>query len=337
MGLYVESITLRERVGELSRFPGQLRCDIFRAVEEIPDLERFAGKNEADADSLDRCIERNLRRIAPALTINRDRGVSDKTKFHSDLVIEGADGASVCVEIEKGNYARFELDILKMQVFSAGRKRTCPNGEMFGALIVPSDNKVSRSITGASRHPESSFKYLKRLAPLVAEIKPLAMEDVLIVGYQPSPPDEKSKVKRVRGKKGKVRRSDQGLLPEGEIEKNLPRPVPEWVSWLRRQLERKCPELCEGFNPAGTPYLSYARGDSSYAIHPYLQMQRLKIDIDVQPSDEKTEELRAHGFLVEPRQNFQARKGWVTGWVVPYDTSKRDVVLQYFLEALKCQ
>ena len=35
------------------------------------------------------------------------------------------------------------------------------------------------------------------------------------------------------------------------------------------------------------------------------------------------------------RDNFQAKTGWLTGWIVPFNTDKRDMVLRYFMETLQ--
>ena len=292
--------------------------------------------NEADAENLDRCIERNLHKIAPALTIRRDYGVSANTRFHSDLVIDDSEGTSVCVEIEKGPHARFELDILKMQVFCASRKRTRPKGKTFGAFIVPMHKKVNRSITGASRRPESSFRYLRRLGPLVAEITPLAMEDILIVGYAPSPPTEKGKARRRSARNSNVRTSEKGLLPDKYIEDCLPGPIPELVSCLRRRLAEECPELREKWN-CRSRYLGYASGSRSNAVYVYIQtgLKRLKIAVKIPP--ERADELRKCGFEVNlDGSGFLAKAGLLTGWIVRYDADERDIVLQYLLEALQC-
>ncbi|MFC1806507.1 hypothetical protein ACFL09_05965 [Planctomycetota bacterium] len=125
MKLLVSSVTLREATGGQAKPLSHLRNAIIRAVEKITaeELSDLLARHEADADNLDGTIEANLRKLDPALKIKADCRISAHTNFNSDLVIEGEDRL-VCLEIEKGNTSRFELDILKMMVFACRQRAT---------------------------------------------------------------------------------------------------------------------------------------------------------------------------------------------------------------------
>ena len=55
---------------------------------------------------------------------------------------------------------------------------------------------------------------------------------------------------------------------------------------------------------------------------------------DVRVSSDRENILSRYGFLIEPRNNYQGRNGWLTGLFIPYDTNHYDVVRVITLEAL---
>jgi hypothetical protein len=329
-------MTLRETIGAKARFSPTLRDLICQAVRSIApeDLPAILKKHETDPGNFDSTVERNLRALAPDLIVRRNDPVSERTRFESDLVIEN--GASlVCVEIEKGNNSRFELDILKMQMCATKKLKTHPEAQTFGAFIVPTENKVDRFISGNTR--ESSFAYLSRLCKMLAEIDPFPVIDILIIGYAATKAASTEKQKRAHKPSGdNVRTSQEGLLPDSDITTALRCSIPELVSWLRNRLAEHCPQLRETRN-ARSRYLGYANAAGKSAFFIYIQpaKKRLKIDLNAQPAPEKARELKTRGFLIEHRDNFQAKQGWLTGWVVPFTTDKRDIVLRYCCEALR--
>ena len=50
---------------------------------------------------------------------------------------------------------------------------------------------------------------------------------------------------------------------------------------------------------------------------------------------DRADELRGIGFKVRPRDNYQAKAGWLTGLFVPHDTDKCEEVVALALEAIR--
>jgi len=340
MGVFVQSITLREAIGDDAMFPERLRQLLCQVIEtfEVDELERMLSKHETDRANLDGQIEANLRQLEPSLLIEANCRISGQTKFDNDLVIE-SDEALVCLEIEKGNTSRFEFDILKMQAFASCRGHPVISKPLFGAFIVPADNTVVRHISG--RPGESSFRYLVRLCKLVSHIQPLHLEDILIVGYAVNAPIEskrrktpaKAAIGRKRGRQSeRVLSVEKGLLAKEAISNGLRGYPTDLVFYLRSQLAKNCPQLREKLN-LNSRYLGYGLAGGSDALYVYVRRRRLEVHIGL-PVD-LAKELRRSGFEVHPRNNYQARKGWLTGLLVPHDTDKPELIVGLALTALQ--
>ena len=341
MSLSVCSTTLREIVGEASRFPDELRaliCDAVSAVS-LADMEALQDRHESDPENFDGRIEQNLRSASQAIELNANCPISGKTKFNNDLVIE-ANGNLVCLEIEKGQLSRFEFDILKMQTFASRHRHQQPKAKILGAFLVPADNIVARHISGNAR--ESSYRYLCRLGRLVAQIEPFILDDILIVGYSIAMPDEqvtqrepkemkKTPLNSEKSSSGNVTIADAGLLPEELLWDVLRGYQQELIAKLRKHLAGEFPKLREKINRKGR-YLGYANGGSD-AMYVYVRKQDLVIDIRL--SDDLADDLRQAGFEVKPRDNYQGKSGWLTGLIVPHDTDKSDEVAKLAIEALQ--
>jgi hypothetical protein len=338
MDLFVSDITLREIAGYQSTFPESIREMICRSVQQIPieDIESLLGKHEADASNFDRRIEGHLRNALPSnFKIQANHRVAKVTQYNSDIVID-TPSVSICIEIEKGYMSRFELDILKMQVHASSLLEKDIRTIVYGVFIVPADNVVAGHITGNSR--ESSFKYLTRLSRLVANISPMLLQDILIVGYSMTPLEVKIKTAKGRKPKRAKESGDQSLVNGGtglvdvdQIRQKLKSYPLELVLQLREKLISAFPKLREKLNPRSR-YLGYSNGDHSDAVYVYLQKKRLLLDIRV--SGEEAENLRMQGIKVVPRNNFQCRAGWLTGVSVPYDTDKLDIIIDLVSSAL---
>ena len=330
MKLFVSAVALREIVGEEARLPSRLRSLVARAIEQITveELGSLLAKHETDADNLDGRIEANLRRLDPTLKIEANCRISARTNFNSDLVIESEDGI-VCLEIEKGDTSRFELDILKMMVFACRQSASEEGRPVYGAFIVPSDNVVARHISGNAR--ESSFQYLTRLFRLVGELDPSPLADILVMGYGATKPVVKART----GRRGKPAPRGEGVTESpsvGLIKSALGNRPSGTVLRLRELLMEACSDLREKLNPNG-PYLGYAVGDQSNAIYVYVRKSGLLIDLRI--PKERAEAVRAKGFEVRERDNYQSKAGWLTGLRVPHDTGRLDEVVQLALEALR--
>jgi len=329
--LSVRSVTLREVAGGATPFPSRVREAICSAVGSIrrDELESLLKVHEADPGNLDGRVEMEIRKLAPLLTVVANQPVSSAVRFNSDLVIEAGDDL-VCLEIEKSYLARFELDVLKMQVFAAQTAKARPAVRCFGAFIVPTDNVVARHIAGGSR--ESSYAYLCRLSRLIAEIAPLQIEDILIVGYGVLAPEGEQEAPQKPQSRGEsVLRAD-GLLPDDAIIKGLRRYPTGLILDLRRRLAAACPGLCEKFNPR-VRYLGYSRKGESDSVYMHVQKRRLVLDLRL--SAERADEVRQSGLQVKPRMNYQGMAGWLTGVLVPHGTDHQAVVVQLVLEALQ--
>ena len=337
MNLSVCSTTLREIAGEASRFPDELRalvCDAVSAVS-LADMEAMQGRHESDGENFDGRIEQNLRSASQAIELKANCPISDQTKFNIDLVIE-ANGALVCLEIEKGQLSRFEFDILKMQAFGSRHRHEQPNAKTFGAFLVPADNIVARHISGNPR--ESSYRYLRRLFRLAVQIDPLLLDDILLVGYGTSVPQEKHMHNRPPKTKASPGPSDNlvtcrtGLLPDEALRDALSNHPLDLVMQFRGHLSTQCPGLREKLN-LNSRYLGYSAGDRSDALYVYVQKKGLVLDVRV--SDDRAEELRQKGFEVQPRDNYQGKAGWLTGLIVPHETDSLDEIVKLAAEALQ--
>ena len=340
MGLFIRSTTLREVTGKPASFPGRVRNVLCQALENIEpgELTELLAKHEADQGNFDGTVEANLRQLDPALRITSNHRISDQMKFNNDLVIE-TDDSIVCLEIEKGITSRFEFDVLKMQAFSTSRKMGSREKSVFGAFVVPADNIVARHISGNAR--ESSFRYLSRLCRLVCQIQPLHVEDILIIGYAlAAQPEDKQQVEaRVKGTPSSRTKAtsnklgqQKGLLPEEAIREALHAYPIDLVLDLRKRLAVARPALREKLNPKSR-YLGYGLVGGSDDLYLYVQKKGLVIDIRL-PAD-RTDELRRMGFKVRPRDNYQAKAGWLTGLYIPHDTDKRKELAALLLEALQ--
>lgn len=188
--------TLRKICYGKSTFPEYLKRSISKSVEDIPPeaMPGLLSKNESDADNFDDRIEQNIRKNSPCdIELLPNHRITNRTKFNCDLIIH-SDNNSVCLEIEKGDSSRFELDILKMQAFADTMLRKVPKRQVYGAFIVPADNVVDRHITGSRN--ESSYEYLNRLNCLLCGIHSLSLSDILIVGYLKKELGDKVKSKK---------------------------------------------------------------------------------------------------------------------------------------------
>ncbi len=336
MNLTVCNMTLQESMNGNGVFPSALRQRICHAIEKISteEMDHLLTKHESDPENFDRTIEKNLQEIAPELNIKSNCMISNLRKFNCDLIIKTID-SYVCVEIEKNKLARFEFDILKMQAFASRLKQEGCKEKIYGAFIIPADNIVANHISGNSR--ESSYQYLERLSHLIAQINPLLLDDILLVGYSTLILSEISKHKKPQIKSkdsipNYVILSEKGMLEEDVIRKILRNYPLELVFQLRNRLWSEYPQLREKIN-YNSHYLGYANGQETDALYVYFQKNRLLLDVRV--SVKESERLKSLGFRVKPRNNYQCRAGWLTGLYVPYDTNNFEAIVDLAKLALK--
>lgn len=130
---------------------------------------------------------------------------------------------------------------------------------------------------------------------------------------------------------GNVVIADAGLLPKETIWDAMSGYPLELVMELRDRLSVKCVGLREKLN-RNSRYLGYSRVGRRDTLYVYVQKKRLVLDVLV--SDARAEEFGRKGFEVRTRDNFQAKRGWLTGLIVPHDTDKLDDVIELAVEAL---
>ena len=100
---------------------------------------------------------------------------------------------------------------------------------------------------------------------------------------------------------------------------------------LRAKLKQACPELREKLN-SNSRYLAYAVGSGSDRLYVYIMRHGLVLDLRI-PKD-KAEQVRAKGFAVRERDNYQGRAGWLTGVRVAHDTGRLAEVVTLAVDAL---
>jgi len=162
----------------------------------------------------------------------------------------------------------------------------------------------------------------------------------LIVGYSLASPTDDAQDRRRKNRglgkpakaPGNLALQEKGLLPDDRLRSGLRGFAIDLVVALRSQLAAACPKLREKLN-TNTRYLAYGLTDGSDALYVYVQKRAILIDVRV-PAD-RADELRRRGFDLRPRDNYQAKAGWLTGLFVPHDTDKLSEVVSLALEALQ--
>ena len=122
----------------------------------------------------------------------------------------------------------------------------------------------------------------------------------------------------------------EGLLADEVLQdvlRGYPRELP---LYLRRRLADRFPRLREKFNRRRR-YFGYAVGKSDGA---YVYVSKGRVILDLRIPADRADQVRRLGFEVVPRNNWQAKAGWLTGIRVPHDTDKREDVLALAVEAL---
>jgi hypothetical protein len=146
--LQCKDCTILELSQGESPFPSAIRIALLEVLNAI-DTEAAAfalSQPEHSKSNFDALVFELLRnRLPRQFSIERKTHVSIDTRHENDFAIMGPDFA-VSVEVEKGDRARFDLDIRKMEAFA---RRRSPK-PAFGAFVVPSNNRLDRSISGNS-------------------------------------------------------------------------------------------------------------------------------------------------------------------------------------------
>ncbi len=125
--------------------------------------------------------------------------------------------------------------------------------------------------------------------------------------------------------------AERGLVDDSVWEPVLSGYPTDLVRSIRKNLIKLVPDLREKFN-AKQRYFGYKKGFGPDTAYIYVQGSKLVIDLRVDPKF--AEDLRRDGFAVLPRENFQGRAGWLTGWQVPHSARKAAYIAQWFRKAL---
>lgn len=155
--LQCKNCTVLERSEGESPFPSAIRIALVEVLNAIDkETAAFAlSQPEHSRENFDNLVLKHLRnRLPPDFSIKEKTHVTLDTRFENDFDISGPDFV-ISVEIEKGNRARIDLDIRKMEAFARQSQKPA-----FGVFVVPSNNQLDRSISGNSQ--ESSFDYVCR-------------------------------------------------------------------------------------------------------------------------------------------------------------------------------
>jgi len=137
--------------------------------------------------------------------------------------------------------------------------------------------------------------------------------------------------KKLRRSKN-VESADVGLVRDVIWKKSLQDRDTTLLCSIRKSLIKKIPGLTEEFNKQSR-YFGYWVGIEKDRAYIYVQKKKLIIDICVKTSH--TRDIRREGFKAKLRGNWQGQADWLTGWQVPHDTKKINVVIKWLLKAFK--
>lgn len=124
----------------------------------------------------------------------------------------------------------------------------------------------------------------------------------------------------------------KGLLEDSVWKfKFCPYPI-DLLCSIRKELAEKIPRLAEKFHPQ-LRYFGYRVGADKEKAYIYVLKNKLIIDLCVDLNHVK--KLEEEGFDVKPRNNFQAKRGWLTGWQIPRSTIDIKPIVKWLYKALK--
>jgi hypothetical protein len=138
-------------------------------------------------------------------------------------------------------------------------------------------------------------------------------------------------MKAQRGKKAKyVKYTEKGLLKDGVWKKILQSYPTTLIKTIRQRLIAEIPNLNEKFNTKSR-YFGYYTKDNEDRLYIYVQKEKLVVDLCIQSNLKDT--LVTHGFQFRPRDNFQAKHDWLTGWHVQQSTTDVKTVMKWVCRA----
>jgi len=180
------------------------------------------------------------------------------------------------------------------------------------ALMHPDCHTKYHAENPSGKHSErpSSQKASGRIAPILEKV-----------------------MKGQRGRKStNVIRIPKGLLSDATWRHTLQNHPTSLIGLIRKRLLKKIPGLTEKFNRQ-LRYFGYWSGNDKDRVYIYIQKKKLVIDLCISP--DFTAALNNQGFKVKPRDNFQGKRGWLTGWQVPHSTTDADRIVKWLCKAFE--
>jgi len=140
----------------------------------------------------------------------------------------------------------------------------------------------------------------------------------------------------MKGQKGKkgiyVIRAQRGLLSERTWRCTLKDYPTSLICLIRERLLKEIASLTEKFN-SKSRYFGYWQGTERDKAYIYVQKKNLVIDLQI--DTDYVSDLEKEGFVIKPRDNFQAQNGWLTGWQVTQSTTDVDRVVKWLCKAFE--
>ncbi len=138
-------------------------------------------------------------------------------------------------------------------------------------------------------------------------------------------------MKGQRGKKAKYEKyAEKGLLDDSIWKKTLRRYPTDLIEAIRQRLKAEIPHLNEKFNTIGR-YFGYYKDYNEDRLYIYACRDMLIVDLSI--SEDLKSDLEARGFIINLRDNFQAKKGWLTGWQCPNPNTDIETVMKWICKA----
>jgi hypothetical protein len=106
---------------------------------------------------------------------------------------------------------------------------------------------------------------------------------------------------------------------------------PDLAQRIRQELAARVTGLAEKVN-VGSLYFGFRKGRGSDALYIYVQKKNLLIDIRL--SRAHVGQLKAEGYEVRERRNYQREAGWLTGWRIRQNDGKPLAAVRWMLAAL---
>lgn len=126
--------------------------------------------------------------------------------------------------------------------------------------------------------------------------------------------------------------SEKGLVNGSVWESEMKDYPTTLVCLIRERLVKEMPAINEKVNTYGH-YFGYWKDQDEDRAYIYVQKKGLRIDLCINRDNEKA--IKETGFEIHFVNNFQGRKGWLTGWRVPHNTENIETVMKWLCMAFR--